>query len=128
MKYRDLDIFFRKTEENDIRLVSNNTSIMQSIKNIVLTKRGERPFNNYFGTGVVDLLFDSPSLAELSFLQEDIKKILTDLEPRIRVVNIDITYPTSSSESSDIKINISYVPNSEQQASATQNLVLTVTT
>ena len=128
MKYRDLDIFLNKNvETNDIKFVSDNSSIIQSIKNIVLTKKGERPFNNYFGTGVVNLLFEDPSFAELSFLQHDIKTILTDLEPRIIVKTVEITYPTTSSDS-DIKINISYVPNPQQQTNATQTLVLTVGT
>lgn len=126
MKYQDLDIFFRKDlDTNDINLVSNNSSVIQSIKNIVLTKRGERPFNNYFGTGIVDLLFQNPSIAELSFLQHDISTILKDLEPRIIVDNVEIQWPTTSTDA-DIKINIKYRPNNEQLVSA-QTISLTIT-
>lgn len=126
MKYLDLDIFFRKNiNTNDISFVSNNSSVIQSIKNIVLTKRGERPFNNYFGTGVVDLLFQNPSIAELSFLQHDISTILKNLEPRIIVDTVEIEWPTNLSNP-DIKINIKYRPNNQQLVSA-QTISLTIT-
>ena len=106
MKYRDLDIFFKKNADTgDISFVSNNSSIIQSIKNIVLTRKGERPFNNYFGTGTVDLLFDNPSPVDIAFLQKDIKTILEEIEPRI---------------------NIKYKLNNGQQNFLTQTLVLTV--
>ena len=128
MKYRDLDIFFRKNlDTNDIRFVSGNASIVQSIKNIILTKKGERPFNNYFGTGVLDLMFDNPNNIEIAFLESDIKTILEELEPRIVVNNVQIQYPLNDTTTEDVKINIEYVLNNQQKTVLPQTLVLTVT-
>ena len=130
MKYRDLDIFFRlDNDTKDIRFVSGNADIVQSIKNIVLTRTRERPFNDYFGTKVIDLLFDQPSYATLSFLQADIKTILDGLEPRIVVDSVTIDYPYTAEKGTDIKINIKYRLNTNETKPTfgnPQTLVLTV--
>jgi phage baseplate assembly protein W len=127
MKYRDIDIFFRKNINNgDISFVSGNSSIVQSIKNIVLTTKGERPFNNYFGTGVLDLMFNNPSPIDIAFLQSDIKTILEELEPRIIVDSVEILYPLVDTSEADAKININYKLNNQQQNFPIQTLVLTV--
>lgn len=127
MKYRDLNIFFKKNPDtNDIYFVSGNASIVQSIKNIVLTKKGERPFNNYFGTSVIDLLFEIPTIAEMAVLRSEIKTAIQQLEPRVIVDSVDIDYPTSATKTEDIKINIKYVINNGQKNNSIQTLILTV--
>lgn len=127
MKYRDLHIFFKKNPDtNDIYFVSGNSSIVQSIKNIVLTKKGERPFNNYFGTSVVDLLFENPSPAEMAILRSEIQTALEELEPRINVDSVDIEYPLEDTKTEDIKINIKYTLNTGQKNISPQTLILTV--
>jgi phage baseplate assembly protein W len=127
-KYRDLNIFFNKNQETgDISFSTGNSSIVQSIKNIVLTKKGERPFNQYFGTRLTDILFDSPTYAELALLRSEIRTALDSLEPRIKVNSVDILYPImESTESSDIKINIKYVLNQGSVNTQEQTLILTV--
>jgi phage baseplate assembly protein W len=129
MKYRDLNIFFSKNPDNgDIQFVSGNSSIMQSIKNIILTKRGEKMFNSSFGTDTLDLLFDSPSTASLQFLQQDLETALTDLEPRIIVDSVEIVYPDTNT-SYDILINVNFYLNpqlNQNKSSDRQTLVLTV--
>lgn len=127
MKYRDLDIFLRVNQETkDFNFVSGNSSIVQSIKNIVLTKLGERPFDVSFGTNVVDQLFNIPSLAEMSFLTYDIKKVLESKEPRIIVDKVDIIYPVTDKTDDDVKINIEYYINMGSKLSNAQTLLLTV--
>jgi phage baseplate assembly protein W len=127
MKYRDLEIFFKKNVDNsDISFVSNNSSIVQSIKNIVLTKKGERPFNNYFGTDAVNVMFEQPTTAEMAFLSQDIKDILDQLEPRIIVDSVEIRYPSENSATEDLTIDIKYKLNNSQQNNNSQTLILTV--
>jgi phage baseplate assembly protein W len=92
-----------------------------------LTKKGERPFNQYFGTRLTDILFDSPTYAELALLRSEIRTALDSLEPRIKVNSVDILYPImESTESSDIKINIKYVLNQGSVNTQEQTLILTV--
>lgn len=127
MKYRDLHIFFRKNpNNNDISLLSGNSAIVQSIKNLVLTKKGERPFDNSIGTSVVDSLFEQPTLAELAFIENEIQTILEQAEPRIIVNSVELMYPTPSSTTEDLKINIKYVLNNGDILPTQQTLTLTV--
>jgi phage baseplate assembly protein W len=92
-----------------------------------LTKKGERFFNNHFGTDILNLLFDNPSPAALQFLQKDIQTILGEIEPRIIVDSVEIVYPDDDL-TNDIRININFFMNKELNLSSDtkQTIVLTV--
>ena len=127
MKNRDLNIFFTKnTDTGDISFVTGNAAIIQSIKNIVLTRSGERPFNNYFGTGLLDLLFDQPSIASLAFLQNDIADRLNFLEPRIIVQEVQIIYPVLDEINTDARVNIRFILNNSQANAQEQTVSIAV--
>lgn len=75
---------------------------------------------------MVDFLFEQPTLAELAFLQNEIQTILEQAEPRIIVNSIELIYPTPSSTTDDLKINIKYVLNNGEILPTQQSLTLTV--
>jgi phage baseplate assembly protein W len=127
MKNRDLNIFFTKnTDTRDISLVTGNAAIIQSIKNIILTRLGERPFNYYFGTDILDLLFDQPSSASLAFLQNDVAKTLSSLEPRIIVREVEIEYPVLNEINTDARVNIRFILNNSQANAQEQTVSIAV--
>jgi hypothetical protein len=128
MKYRDIDIFFRKNiDTNDIILLSDSSSIIQSVKNIVLTRPGEKPFNFSFGTELVDTMFDQPSLAQIAFLQSDIYNQLVELEPRISVEKVEVVWPPKNPSDPDITVNIDFKIISDQLYTTPISLTFTVT-
>jgi len=108
-KYSDLPVFLTKNRyTNDFNLVNDNNSIRQAIKNIILTKKTERPFNRDFGSNIQDTLF-SLSTNDLlnNFLESDIYSAIVNNEPRVdgqsmtmNVVNINNTIKI------DIKFNL----------------------
>lgn len=127
MKYRDLDIFFRKNiDTRDISTVSENSAIIQSIKNLVLTRPLERPFSNMLGTETIDYLFETPTSAEIAFLQLDIFNMLKDFEPRILVQSVEVIYPTSAGTTEDLKINIEFSLAGQQDFTAPRTVTFTV--
>jgi|688.fasta_scaffold12144_2 phage baseplate assembly protein W len=127
MKNRDLNIFFTKnTDTGDITLATGNAAIIQSIKNIILTRLGERPFNYYFGTGILDLLFDQPSSASLSFLQSDVAEKLRTLEPRITIRDVEIEYPVLNEINTDARVNIRFILNNSQTNAQEQTVSIAV--
>jgi len=108
-KYSDLPVFLTKNRyTNDFNLVNDNNSIRQAIKNIILTKKTERPFNRDFGSNIQDTLF-SLSTNDLlnNFLESNIYSAIVKNEPRVdgqsmimNVVNINNTIKI------DIKFNL----------------------
>jgi len=106
-KYSDLPVFLTKNRyTNDFNLVNGNNSIRQAIKNIILTKKTERPFDRDFGSNVHNTLFSLSTGGLLNnYLESDIYSAIVKNEPRVNgqsmimdVININNT----------IKINIKF--------------------
>lgn len=70
--------------------VSNEESIKQSLKNIILTNRTERYYNSYIGTRLRNLLFDPMDIVTINAIREEIKETIGNNEPRVKIENIDI--------------------------------------
>lgn len=87
-KYKDIDFSFSKNPfTGDLNLVQDSTSIKQSIKNILLTMRGEKSFNYNFGASIQDILFERSSDISIAILN-NIDSVIRKNEPRIILKNI----------------------------------------
>ena len=53
-----LDDFTAHPVTGDIVRIKNENSIRQSVKNLVMTSMGERPFQSYIGSNVYNSLFE----------------------------------------------------------------------
>ena len=57
--YSDFDLaFIKHPNTKDVTILKDLDSVKQSIKNLILTSRGERPFNPNLGSGIRALLFE----------------------------------------------------------------------
>jgi len=74
----------------DVPIIKNEDAIKQSVKNIVLTIRGEKPFRPFFGSSVSTSLFENFGLSEIDTITTNIEDALSAYEPRIRVTDIDV--------------------------------------
>jgi len=105
-KYTDIDLNFTKNElTNDVNLKYDVNAINQSIKNILLTTQGERPFDYNFGGNAYNLVYNQPSLLQLELLKTSMAASLSLNEPRINLENIDII---KNDEMSFWEIKVSY--------------------
>lgn len=101
--YSDLNFFISKNPfTNDFAIRKDQNAIKQSIKNIVLTSIGERPFDKTFGTTIYNSIFELPYLIEF-YCDETIRLAINKYEPRIKIENI--TYETDNQE---VTVNISF--------------------
>ncbi len=101
--YSDLPMFISPNPfTGDLSIKKDQNAIQESVRNIVLTAIGERPFDRSFGTNIYTVLFEQPVL--LQFYADSIISVaLNTNEPRIRVeemkfdvtdklVNVSFTY------------------------------------
>lgn len=89
--FKDISFNFSNNPiTNDVVVLKNEEAIKQSVKNLILTKIGERPFNPYLGTDTTSYLFELSSAVSANSLIEEIEKVLIENEPRIRLVKIDV--------------------------------------
>ena len=87
----------------DISPITDHDAIKQSIKNIVLTDFGERPFNPEFGCGVRGLLFENIEPSTEILIREKIFEAIERFEPRCRLIEV---YVSSSPDQNSVNISI----------------------
>ena len=89
--YTDLDFAFRANPiTGDIALKREVQAVKQSVLNILLTNRGERPFDPEFGSDIRKQLFENFDPITEQLLSDQIRSALRNYEPRVRVLNVDI--------------------------------------
>lgn len=104
--YKDIDLSFKfNPTTGDLRISTDDNAIKQSLKNIVFTLYGDRPFDPDFGGGLHHLLFEQ--LDEITKIE--IKNRLTETisyhEPRVSIQDIKVNSDTDDNE---VSISISY--------------------
>lgn len=78
------------TKKDLIRGV-NDEAVKTSIKNLLQTNRGERFFNSNIGSDIRALLFEQNSPATAQVLEDLIKTMIGNYEPRARVEDVRVT-------------------------------------
>jgi phage baseplate assembly protein W len=89
--YSDFDFHFKPNIDTGIEFVKNVESINQSIRNILLTVKGEVPFNPLFGSNINRILFEKISPVTEALLKDEIITALDNFEPRIKILSIICT-------------------------------------
>ncbi|MGA1433582.1 MAG: GPW/gp25 family protein, partial [Candidatus Nanopelagicaceae bacterium] len=67
-----------------------SADIKQSIKSLLLTRKGERLFNSKLGTKLTDLLFETADFGTAGSIRDEILIILSNYEKRIRILKLDV--------------------------------------
>lgn len=89
--FKDLSFNFTKNPiTNDIVVLKNNEAIKQSVKNLVLTKLGERVFRPEIGTDISSYLFELNRSVAANELIQQIEQVLEFYESRIILQRIDV--------------------------------------
>ena len=88
-KFKDLSITFKKHPVTDeLVTVKDKSAIAQSITNLLMTKKGERPFQPTLGSGLQDMLFEPLDYGSAAMIKQEIAKCINKYEPRVRVQRI----------------------------------------
>ena len=88
--YTDLDISLSRDVTNDISPLEDIDAVKASVKNLILTAFGERPFQPDLGSAVRLLLFEPADRITISALKDSIYSVLNKYEPRIDTVTLQI--------------------------------------
>lgn len=89
--YRDFSLeFATHPVTGDLVMKNDIDSIIQSVKNLILTSAGEFLWAPLIGGGVGDLLFEPNDNMMRMQLYDRIKTTIDRFEPRVDLVNLDI--------------------------------------
>jgi uncharacterized protein len=87
----DLDFTLTKNPiTNDILVLNSTQAIKNSVKNIIITRKGERLFQPFLGTNISALLFGIADKTLADSMIAEIKNVINLFEPRISITNITV--------------------------------------
>ena len=87
--FKDLSVTFKKHPvTDDLISVKDKSAIAQSITNLLMTKKGERPFQPNLGSGLQNMLFEPLDYGSAAMIKQEIQSCINKYEPRIRVQRI----------------------------------------
>lgn len=88
--YADLDLLFRPNPvTGDVNPIRDTEAVKKSVMNLVMTNFNERPFQPEIGSGVRGLLFEPADEITIHGIEEAVRRVITNFEPRVRILEID---------------------------------------
>ena len=87
--FKDLSVTFKTHPvTDDLVCVKDKAAIVQAIQNLILTNKGERPFQPKLGCGVRKVLFEPLDYGSAALIKTEIVETLAAHEPRIMIEGI----------------------------------------
>lgn len=74
----------------DIVRYVNETAVIRSIKNLILTNRGERLYQPKIGSDIQSMLFEPMGSASAELISTYVLDTIDKYEPRAKVLNVDV--------------------------------------
>ena len=74
----------------DLPVITNERAIVRSVRNLVETIPTERFFNSLLGTDVRDSLFDNFDRMNVMMIEDQIREVLGNFEPRVSKVGATV--------------------------------------
>ena len=87
--FLDLSASFQSSPlSSDLLVLKNENAIARSVRNLVLTIQGERPFAPILGSNVNNLLFENIDKLTAAAIRTEIRNTIENYEPRVEVNEI----------------------------------------
>ena len=83
---------------NDLVTIKNEDAIKRSVKNIIFTILGEKPFSPSFGSFITESLFSLNTEYDSITLEDEIKNVLYRFEPRISNIYVTVSILADTNE------------------------------
>lgn len=111
---KDLDL---NPVTEDLAALQDEAAIKESLKNLVLTDKGERLMRPEFGGNIRATLFDLNTPATITVLKEQVREVIENYEPRVTLIDLVVK---SDYDSNQIEVGIHfYILNKEEALSTT---------
>lgn len=89
--YTDIDLSFQPhPDTGDLGKKVDVNAIKQSVKNLLLTRYFERPFQPQLGSPIYQLLFEPLDSITAASIKQAIERVLQNFEPRITVRQLEV--------------------------------------
>ena len=114
--FKDINLSFKRHPvTSDLITIKNEDAIKKSVKNIIFTILGEKPYVPFFGTSVNNSLFELANPLDHIRISDEIKSTLLNYEPRISNIKVNVAnYPDSHELNATIQYDITGMANPSQ--------------
>ena len=115
--FKDINLSFKRHPvTNDVVTIRNEDAIKRSVRNIIFTILGEKPFQPNFGSVINESLFDlNTNLGEIQ-VSDEIRSSLLIYEPRISNIDVNVTIsPDTNEMNCTVQYDITGIPTPTQE-------------
>ena len=91
--FKDISMTFKRNPLNDECIPQNERAIARSVRNIIFTEPGEKPFDDEFGSRITQSLFENIDDLTGESIKDEIESSINRYEPRVRLIRV-VTTPT----------------------------------
>ena len=122
--FKDVSVTFGKhPNTDDVLVTKDETAIKIALQNLIMTQRGERPFQPRIGSRIPELLFDMLDYATAATISDEIRDLVTQYERRVNLVNV-ITDPNFDSNNYSVYIEYEIIGRELDSGPLTTELLL----
>jgi phage baseplate assembly protein W len=108
--YSDIDFTFtKKPVVGDVALSYDEMAVVRSVRNLLLTKHYEKPFNPDIGSNIDAILFEPISPITATTLEKEVESVITNYEKRAKLKEI-VVAPYPDKNAYDVTITF-YIEN-----------------
>ena len=102
--YKDLGLsFVAHPVTKNVSVLKNEDAVKRAIRNLILTNKGEKFFDELYGGNILGLLFENFTPVTEIDIEQNIKNAIKTEEPRATVIDVEII---ASPDTNNITINI----------------------
>ena len=115
--FKDINLSFKRHPvTNDVVTIRNDDAIKRSVRNIIFTILGEKPFEPNFGSVINESLFDlNTNLNEIR-VSDEIRSSLLNYEQRISNIDVTVTVaPDTNEMNCTVQYDITGIPAPTQE-------------
>jgi phage baseplate assembly protein W len=102
---------------NDLAVLKDEDAVKESIKNLILTNKGERLMQPDIGANVTAMLFENMTPAVMKIMEEQIRETINTYEPRCELIDITVS-PDYDNNIVRVRIEF-FITNQEQPVEIT---------
>lgn len=89
--FKDISLSFEPHPvTKDLPVLTNRNAIIRSVRNLVETIKTERFFQPNLGSDVRDSLFEIVDYATATVLEDQVKEVILNYEPRVENLDVDV--------------------------------------
>ena len=97
--YSDIDFTFtKKPVTGDVALSFDNKAVIRSIRNLLSTRKYERPFDPDLGSNIDALLFENFSPLVASLIEREVTDTIINYEPRALLDSVRVSADPDSNQ------------------------------